>query len=522
MSKELLQKIDKLNQIGISLSTQSDIHKLLEKILVSAQELTCADGGTLYLVGEDKSLHFYIIHNSSLNLKIGKGYEQKISSSPIPLVLNGKQNSSAVSAYVANTGLAVNIPDVYEDTEFDFSEVHKFDKRAEYVTRSMLTIPLKDFEGEVMGVLQLINSIDPESRETVPFSKELETFAMSLASQASVALNNRRLIDEHRNLFDSFTKMVANAIDLKSPYTGSHCKRVPVLTMMLARAAHQTTEGAMADFFMDDKDFFALETAAWLHDCGKLVTPDYIMDKSTKLQTIFDRIELLKMRFSLKAYQAFFEEVDADPLLLEEKQNVYQALFERLEKINQGGEFLDQESLAFLEELREKRFMDTDGISKPLISDEEFENLSIQKGTLTDQERQIMQDHVSVTIQMLGMLPFPKDMQNVPEYAGGHHERVDGNGYPKQLNKDQLSIPARIMGIADIFEALSAGDRPYKKAKTLSESLRILGFMCKDGHIDPDLFKLFVKEKIYLEYGKKYLKPEQIDEVDHDKIPGYL
>jgi len=519
-NQEILQKIEALNQVGIALSAQRDTTKLLEQILTNAQQLTNADGGTLYLVTPNRELEFFVIKNDSLNLSLGGANPERVPFSPIPLEMNGEPNLSSIASYVGNKGEAVNIVDIYNDNRFDFSGALKFDQNTNYRTKSMLAFPLKNFNGEVIGVLQLINSLD-KNKQSVPFSSESETLASSLASQASVALTNKQLVDEHKRLFESFSIMVADAIDKKSPYTGEHCKRVPVITMMLAKAAIRSKTTEFANFTMTADELFELETAAWLHDCGKLTTPEYIMDKSTKLETIFDRIELLKTRFQLKALQEYTDPAQTNPRTLDSIQQTYENLYQQVEHINSSEAILTEEDEAFLKNLGAKTYTDLSGKKQPLLSEDEVTNLSIKRGTLNDQERLIMQEHATVSIDMLELMPFPKGMQRVPEYAGGHHERMDGKGYPNCLKRDELSIPARIMGIADIFEALSAGDRPYKKPKTLSESLNILGFMKQDGHIDPDLFNLFIQEKVYLEYAKEHLTEDQIDQIDHAKIPGY-
>ncbi len=516
----IYDKIEALNKIGIALSAEKNTTHLLEKILQSAKSLTNADGGTFYLVN-DARLHFNVVLNDSLNIQMGGTYTKEVPIPPIPLKKeDGSDNLSAVAAYVANKGEAVNIEDIYITDKFDFSGALAFDKKMHYRTQSMLAIPLKNFEGTVIGVLQLINAKN-EHDQVVPFDQTAESLAKSLASQAAIALTNKALIEKHKNLFISFSELIADTIDKKSPYTGKHCQHVPVITMMLAKAADRVDYGPLKDFHLNENDLYELSTAAWLHDAGKLAIPDYIMDKSTKLETKFDRINLVKMRLTAKAYQDIVQELNAPKELIQQKLKNALEHFKRIEQINTGGEFLNEEDNAFIEGMHQLTLTNLEGESEPLLSTDEKQNLQIQRGTLTEEERKIIESHAAITIHMLSILPFPKELQHVTEYAGGHHERMDGKGYPNHLKREQLSIPARIMGIADIYEALSAGDRPYKKAKTLSESLRILGFMKKDGHIDPDLFDIFIREKVYLEYAKQYLKPEQIDEVNPCEIPGF-
>lgn len=520
MSTQLLEKIEKLNKIGIALSARRDTNDLLTEILKSSQELTLADGGTLYRL-MDGQLHFDVVLNHRLNFALGKTFDTEVHIPPMPLKLpSGEPNLSSVATYVANNGETVNIQDIYKDEFFDFTGALNFDKANGYRTRSMLVVPLTDFNNDVIGVLQLINA-ENETGEVVPFSLESESLARSLASQASVAISNQSLVDEHKALFDQFSIMIADTIDKKSPYTGRHCMNVPVITMMLADAAIARKNGTFGEFSMNQAERHELEMSAWLHDCGKLTTPEYIMDKSTKLETVVDRIALLKTRLNLKAHQDLAAKYQIPKQELEQVQQEYLANYERLEEMNQGGHFFKDEEAAFLAELASQSFVTLDGVSEPLLSDDEVYNLSIERGTLNPDERKIMENHAMASIEMLNMLPFPKELQNIPEYAGGHHERMDGQGYPRHLKKEELSVPARMMGIADIFEALSASDRPYKKAKKISECLKILGFMKLEGHIDPELFDLFVEDKVYLRYAQEFLSSEQIDEVDHSKIPGY-
>jgi response regulator RpfG family c-di-GMP phosphodiesterase len=337
-------------------------------------------------------------------------------------------------------------------------------------------------------------------------------------------------------LFESFITLIADAIDEKSPYTGGHCRRVPEMAMMLGKVAVDAKTGPLANFSMSEKELYELRIAAWLHDCGKVTTPEYVVDKATKLSTIFDRIELIDTRFELLKHQA---EVDmlrqqvevmrkGHPDRVKSMDVQLRAHKEQLDhdrefirNANIGGEFMTPEHQERVQQIANYKYKNEDGELVPFLTENEVYNLNIARGTLTNEERQVINNHIVVTINMLESLPYPKALRRVPEYAGGHHERMDGKGYPRGLTRDQMSIPARIMGIADIFEALTARDRPYKKAKTLSESLSILGKMKLDNHVDPDLFDLFIREKVYLQYANQFLEPDQIDAVDETKIPGY-
>ncbi|MGM0593404.1 MAG: HD domain-containing phosphohydrolase [Pseudomonadota bacterium] len=524
----LLQRIEKLTEIGIALSSESDTPTLLERILIGAKELTNADGGTLYSVQEDDTVKMEIVRTDSLNFAMGGTTGKPIPFEPIPLYdEHGKPNHHMVVTHAVLNDTTVNIPDAYDAEGFDFSGTQRFDASTGYRSTSFLTVPLKNHEGDIIGVLQLLNAQDGESGEIIAFDDEAQHLAESLASQAAIALTNRRLIDDLKRLLESLIQLVATAIDEKSPYTGGHCKRVPVLTMMLADAADRITEGPLSDFHMDDKDRYELEIAAWLHDCGKITTPEYVVDKATKLETIYDRIETVDTRFEVLKRDAEIamlkqklaaaengERVDQTQLERHYAQSVAELDQERafLRKSNTGGEFMAEEDIERVRQIGRRRWRHQ-GEELPLLSEEEIDNLTIAKGTLNPEEREVINNHIVATIKMLEALPFPKHLRNVPEFAGGHHEKMDGSGYPRGLTGEQMSVQARIMAIADIFEALTARDRPYKKGKKLSEAIRILGFMKKDRHIDPDLYEIFLKERLFEKYAEEYLDKEQIDEV---------
>ncbi len=535
--QELLRRLDRLNAIGVALSAERDTSRLMEIILLGAKEITNADGGTLYSVTDERTLKFEIMRNQSLGVAMGGTTGKEIPFAPLPLFLpNGSPNVNMVAAYTVLNDCTVNIKDAYEEIGFDFSGTRKFDAQTGYRSKSFLTIPMKNHENEIIGVLQLINAIDAGSGEIIPFSDENQQLVESLASQAAVALTNHNLIEGLKNLFEAFIELIADAIDEKSPYTGGHCRRVPELTMMLADAAARMDRGPLKDFSMSEKDVYELRIASWLHDCGKVTTPESVMDKPTKLSTIFDRIHLVEQRFELlkqqqeiamlrRQIEAMREGLECDAAALEAQFRQQVAQWESdlafLKNANLGGEYMAEADLQRVRDIAAYRIVDKAGEEVPFLSEDEVYNLSITRGTLTAEERAIINNHIVVTINMLESLPYPKDLKRVPEYAGGHHERMDGKGYPRGLTREQMSIPARVMGIADIFEALTSRDRPYKKAKTLTESLHILGQMKLDHHIDPDLFDIFIHEKIYLRYAEKFLDPEQIDEVDETKIPGY-
>ncbi len=529
---DLVQRLDQLNAIGASLSAERDINRLLEAILTAAKTITRADGGTLYRLTEEKSLRFEIVRTSSLKYYLGGTTGNPVPFYPIQLYKDGKPNQSMVAAQAALTGKTINIADAYTAEGFDFTGTRAFDAKTGYRSKSFLTVPMRNHEGETIGVLQLINAQDPGSGEIVAFSASDQRLAESLASQAAVALSNRMLINQLESLFESFISLINGAIDEKSPYTGGHCQRVPVLTMMLAEAVNETNEGPLAKFRMTDKDRYELKIAGLLHDCGKVTTPVHVVDKATKLETIFDRVQLIDTRFEVLKRDLEIESLKRRATLsrmeLAEEEARLREQLRRLDEdrkflhaCNIGSERMRDDDIEHVKRIAKYRWRDVSGHEAEFLTADEVRNLTIRAGTLTEEERKIINHHIVATIKMLEALPWPKHLTNVPEYAGGHHERMDGKGYPRGLTREQMSVQARCMGIADIFEALTAKDRPYKKGKTLSESLEILGKFKLNGHIDPDLFDVFVRRKVYRRYAEMFLDKEQIDEVDESKIPGY-
>jgi HD-GYP domain-containing protein (c-di-GMP phosphodiesterase class II) len=580
-------RLHRLIQIGIALSAERDINRLMEMILLEAKELSNADGGTLYIRTDDDSLKFEIIRTDSLNIAMGGTTGKRINFPPVNMYdpETSKPNLKQVASAAALTSKSINIADAYEGQDYDFSGTKKFDSQTGYRSKSFLTVPLKNSQDQIIGVLQLLNAIDAETNEVISFSADIQPLIEALSSQAAIALDNQQLLEGQKRLLDSFIELIASAIDAKSPYTGGHCQRVPELTKMIAQAACESNEGSLASFDLTEEQWYELHVGAWLHDCGKVTTPEYVVDKATKLETIYDRIHEIRTRFEVVKRDA---EIDYLKALIKNKgsaEDLGVALEKRLARLdddfafvaesNLGGEFMapervnrlkkigtvkwtrtldDRIGISFEEQKRKdlypaaslptmEKLLDdradhiikhdkpsqafTDGNPfgfKMDIPDYKFNlgeiyNLSIDRGTLTSEERYKINDHIVQTIVMLEQLPFPKHLARVPEYAGGHHEKMDGTGYPRKLIKDEMSIPARIMAIADIFEALTASDRPYKPSKKLSDAIKIMSFLKKDAHIDGELFELFLTTGIYKEYAERFLDQCQIDEVD---ISQYL
>ncbi|USD35105.1 MULTISPECIES: HD domain-containing phosphohydrolase [Vibrio] len=433
--------------------------------------------------------------------------------------------------------------------------------------------PLLNRDKQLVGILLLgyERAITKEQSDKHAFLKELLSFA-------EIAKENIDQMQQQKDMLNAFIELIASSIDTKSPYTGSHCQRVPELTKMLTQVA-QGDDHYFPQFEMDKKQWEELHLAAWLHDCGKVTTPEYVIDKATKLETIYDRIHEIRMRFELLKTQA---EVDywqglynggsATELkhTLKETHRTLDEEFQFIANCNVGSEQMEESAIERLKTIAQRQWKrtldDQAGVSwvekqragepavlpvmEPLLGDKpvhqipwtqgenpqdiwkenfvlqpgklkynrgELYNLSIRYGTLNDEERFIVNDHIIQTITMLGRLPYPEHLKNIPEIAGGHHERMDGKGYPRGLSEEQLSIPARVMAIADVFEALTSSDRPYKKAKSLAESLNIMTHMATSGHIDPKLYLLFLEHEIDQSYAEKFLAPEQIVPVEREE-----
>ena len=531
---ELEDQIKNLSEIGVSLSKEKDMGKLLETILLETKRISVADGGTIYMKTDDNRLNFEIMMTDSLGIHYGGTSSEPTPDTMYPVKLynpeTNEPNYNNVSAYAALTGETVNIKDSYKEKGFDFSGTKGWDKRYGYRSKSFLTVPMKNHENKIIGVLQLVNAKNPKTGEIVPFSTYINMIE-SLASQAAVAITNKNLVRELEVLFESFIKLIATAIDKKSAYTGGHCSRVPEITMMLADAVGKIKSGIYKDFSMTPDERYELYIAAWLHDCGKVATPTHVVDKSTKLETIFDRIDIINKKFEIlsrdkeieflkKTYKLKNSNKTALTKLKDEYKKQMEQLDEDkvfLEQCNIGGEFMAEELQKRVIQISKYPFKEKSK-KKPFLSKDEVRNLTIPKGTLLPEEREIINSHISITIDMLEQLPYPEHLKNIPEFAGGHHEKLDGTGYPRGLTGNQMSPQAKMIAIADIFEALTAADRPYKEGKKLSETMRIMGFMNKDNHIDKDLFNIFVKSGVYKKYAKKFVEPSQIDKIDESAI----
>jgi HD-GYP domain-containing protein (c-di-GMP phosphodiesterase class II) len=562
------KKLASLVENGLLLSREKDRDVLLRHILYGGRDIAQCAIGTLFLKTEHNTLAFAMRTN-----------DQNLPSLELPLNLpDGTPNEKFVVTYAVNHNKTVIIDDVYSETRFDLTGTKRFSEESGIRTVSILTVPLSPRDGEVLGALQLINALHETTGEVVPFPRELIGFIEAMASQSAVALENQTLLEAQKVLINSLIKLVASAIDAKSAHTGGHCERVPELAMMLAEEAVQVADGPLAEFgFHSEEEWDEFRIGAWLHDCGKVTTPEYVVDKATKLETIYNRIHEVRMRFEVLQRDAEIAKLKSiiAGQSAAEAEAAYAACVAQLKddfafiaECNIGGEFIAAEKVERIRSIGKhtwmRHFDDRIGLSSAelkrhgttpapalpvpewLLADKESHriprrssestlnpkfgfqvkvpkdlynlgeiyNLSIARGTLTEEERFKINDHIIQTITMLDTLPLPRHLKRIPEYAGTHHETLIGTGYPCRLTAQELSIPSRIMAIADIFEALTASDRPYKKAKTLSESVEILSYFKRDQHIDSDLFDLFLTSGVYRRYAARFLSADQIDEVD--------
>jgi len=506
-------QITKLSGIGRALSGVYDLNTLLEMIVDQARNFTNADAGTLYIM-EENTLRFQIVQNDSLKIRMGGKTGETIPFPPVEL------KESNVSAYVALKGQSVNIPDVYDTDLFDFTGPKKFDQSMGYRSKSMLVIPMKNHENDVIGVLQLLNATNPVNEEVIPFSKDYVNLSESLASQAAVAITNAKLISTMSELFEAFVKVMATAIDEKSPVTGGHIRRVANLTLTMAEFINEHDEGIFKEKKFSPDQMYELRIAAYMHDIGKVTTPVEIVEKAKKLQTIFDRIDYVRLRMDyiiqkvkLEGQQKKIEllekgvnktELKKDETELNDKIQELQDIRSFINKCNEPGEFLEDDTLDRLKEISRRTYLDNEGKEQPFLTEDELLNLSIRRGSITETERKKMQDHASVTLRMLKQIPFTKKLKNIPNFAGAHHEFINGNGYPLGLKGDEIPFEGRLMAVTDIAEALTASDRPYKKAMPLETVYRILRSMSEKGELDNDLVELFIDKEIYKIYQEKH------------------
>jgi HD-GYP domain-containing protein (c-di-GMP phosphodiesterase class II) len=480
--------INQLLEIGNDLTQQKDFNILMEKILVCAKQLSNADGGTLYLMSEDKKyLKFSVIQTDSLGIKMG-GTNGKIQWDDLCLYQDKELNKKQVSVLCAIEGRLINIDDIYNEDQFNFEGTKAFDKKTGYKTKSMLVIPMKDYENNVVGVIQLLNKRDIYGN-TIAFNKQDEKLISSMSSQAAISMTNTKLINDLENLLTAFIESIATAIEAKSKYTGRHIHRVEEIAISIATAINSAKDGVFKDISFTENELKELSISAWMHDIGKIVVPEYIMDKATKLETIYDKIGLIEAKFEIlkKDTQIAFLKNKLTKDEFDKKIKEIDDNFEFIKSINNAEDTLNDEKLTRLKNIS-------------ILSDDEFYNLSIRHGTLNKQERDVINNHVIVTYKMLKALPFPQKYKNVPLIAGSHHKKHkrDKNGRyggyaDEEIISKPLNIQSKILAIADIFEALTATDRPYKKPNSIDKAFKILLSMAENNELDSNIVKFFIE-----------------------------
>ncbi len=486
---------------GIALSEEKDIRKLSSLILKNARLLTRADAGTLYVRSKDQTkLEFMAVQNDTLQ-EVDAAFWNDI-----PLYhADGRENHSLVASYSALNKMLCNIENIdHSFGKISFEGTKKYDQESGYATRTMLVVPLLDYESNLLGVLQLINKLDDNNR-VVPFDQKDEKIISSLGSQASLFLVAQKLITDMDLLFESFLESITVALDKKSPHMKGHVNRVADLTLMLATAIGNDQE-MFPDVSYSDIELKTIEIAAMMHDIGKITTPIYIVDKAKKLEVIMDRMELIRLRFQ------FLQSSRLEATL---SKNEIDDMLRFLEKSNLGRESFTEKEIKKIKDIARIE-INVGGKNIPLLNATEVKYLTIAKGTLTQEEREIINHHAVMSIKMLNSIKFPEKYKRVPEIAGNHHERPNGTGYPLGLKGDAISFEAKILAIADIFEAVTASDRPYKQPNSLSDSMGYMSKMAQRGDIDPEIFAFFYRKKIYLQYAKKYIAPHLIDDVRLD------
>lgn len=558
---ESRRKLELVTRSGVIFTRERNISNILETTLNTARNLTNSDGGTIYILEEiyadnpidpgeiaSRNLNFVALQNETMNTSLKGGDIDMMP--PVPLEIDGKPNLSNVSAYCANTGEMLNFDDVYDADGFDFSGTRSYDEANGYRSQSMLVIPLEDHENSIIGVLQLINRRMSDG-SIGGFTPEDIELVQSVSFPAAATITQQRMINEQVNLFNAFVTMLAQGLGEKSPHTYNHIRRVAALGEAISASLSNWDEGIYADVKYNADEMAEIKLAGWMHDIGKITTPEHIVSKQVKLQFVMDRFEMIVERFSSKikdykidmlekqlaASRAGASEIELAELQkqYDEKVALKQQQLKALFKANRGSEEMPAEQIALVEELARETldsFYETEVVidhgypllksfaarahKAPLIDDWEKANLLIQRGTLSTAERDQIKLHADRSWRWLMELPFPRKQKRLPLYAGAHHEHLNGSGYPNGIDGKQMPMQSRILAIADIYEALVANDRPYKEPMPLSQAMAILGEMVKCGNLDGELMKIFLQSGDYMAYAEEYLSPEQIDEVDID------
>jgi HD-GYP domain-containing protein (c-di-GMP phosphodiesterase class II) len=482
------QTTQKIFDVIMAFYDKQDYFDLLDVILTKMMELTQADAGTLYIV-DDEHLHFRIMKTISLN--IFQGARDIIDLPPVSL---DDSNTKAVSAYAALRNEIVNIADVYDNTDFNFSGPMKYDKLTGYRTQSMLVFPLTSRNGdteEVIGVIQLINSINEKTGEVQPFTDDIcePTFLQALSNISANALANLQYAKELKEMLESFVKVMTKAIDERSPYNVNHTNNVAKYCGDFARYLSGIYPHGHKYYFSENRTE-NLIMAAFLHDIGKIITPLEIMDKANRLSDV--QLELIGYKYELKKAQlevGLLNGSIANEKYNDEIEYINEA-YDFICEVNISG-FIPNEKIAQIKDYANITYKNKSGGDELILSEENIDALTVQRGTLTEKERETMQEHVSVTGRLLGEMNFKKHHREIPNWAMGHHEYIDGTGYPLGLSGDGISTEMAILSIMDIYDALTAHDRPYKKAVSPEKALGIIKSMSEEGKLNTELVNEF-------------------------------
>ncbi len=551
--------LDDMLTLTSKLSSEDNVNDFIAKVMDTAAGLANADGCFFFHVTPTHFLNLIYSHIKSLKASVSGTSNMRWFPSVFLPDINNNTKKRPPEACAIN-GDIINSDNIFNEANLDVSAFKKFDDESDYTTISFLVFPLFDSRHHIIGVAQFINALDNHGK-IIRFSRDKQEKMTAICQLIAIMLERRQLSETYTQLLESFVDVLAKAIDAKSPYTGLHCQKVPIITRMLASAAIAETEGPLKNFEMTEDDWYTLHIASWLHDCGKIITPEYIIDKAVKLETIHNRIHEIRTRFEVLRRDAHIEYLQKRLQNVDTQENLQAEFVAKIKQLNDDFEFIAQcnigdtaltkQDIARLDSIselsftryfnrmaglswNEKKLINTpSAYSKPevehilqdrpeqlasLYNQGELTNLKINQGTINTAEREKINEHIVTTINMLKNLPFPPELSNIVEYAGSHHERVDGKGYPNGLTGEQMSIPAKIMAIADVYEALTARDRPYKEPKKLSEVLKIMRDMKNDGHLDPDLYELFIKSNVYMDYAKEYIDASQIDEINPEEF----
>lgn len=471
------QDFEKILHIGIDLTTQQNPTKLLANILDEGMAVTHCDAATLYLYEEDV-LKFYIMKTISQNICRGEDGDVIDDIPPVEFL------ESNVCAYCGIHRKIINIPDVYDSNEFDFSGPRNYDKLTGYHTRSMLVVPLENDKQELIGVLQLLNAMD-EMGNVIPFHGQYETIIRSLGSLTAIKLTNIRYLQDMKNLLHSFVEAFATAIDERTPYNGNHTRKVAMYAEKLAMEINEKYRQNQTKEYFDEERLEKLKLAALLHDIGKMIVPVSVMNRATRLEgkqkDIEARFQLLEAYYKIDYLEGRISKTQ-----WEEQQKLLKDTLDFVKSVDKMG-YVNDDVYHRVQEIGKFHYKSSDGKVLFYLNQDEKEALSIRKGTLTAEDRKVMESHVEMTAKILSKVHFDKTYENVPKWAGEHHEYLDGSGYPKGLTGEELDLETRILTIADIYDAMTATDRPYKQAIPREKVIKILLEMAEEGKLDRQL-----------------------------------